>query len=102
MLCKNLPHPECKDDEYYIGNFILRDYEQITLKSKRLGEVSLSSEGVPMKEEADGVFKSYPVFVSKDEVESTRYSDDYWGRVFFEDNTIYSLPPSLIFNKGKF
>jgi len=66
MLC--VRHPECGEDESYIGNFPVYDIPTIFWGTKRAGVVARNLAGMPL---ADPELR--PVFVKTEEVKN--YTD---------------------------
>lgn len=92
-------HPELREGEYYWGNFTKEDYESVSWKTKRMGEVAYDIWGkvIPYNNEDRGRFKKYyPVFISLSERqeyldrEEETEQDDWSVRLRKEIfNTIY-------------
>ncbi len=61
----NEQHPERKDDEIFLTNASLKDFNSLDLyETKRTGTVAYDIDGKPLGDRWPG---SFPVFVKKDE-----------------------------------
>jgi hypothetical protein len=59
-------HPECREDEVFIGNFNEMGYLDISWQTKRQGIAAYGFDGKPMGPGWAGTL--FPVFVEKDEI----------------------------------
>lgn len=58
-------HPECKEDEIYLGNFAPQEAANIGLRTKRRGVKSFCLDGSPYPMQAE--HQVFPYFASKAE-----------------------------------
>jgi hypothetical protein len=63
MLVKEFRHPECLENETWIGNTTKDGFETINYVSKRLGLVAYRSDGTPIPAEQE----LFPLFVARQE-----------------------------------
>ena len=77
-------HPECGDEELYLGNFNVEDAKTIGWKSKRAGIQAYRSDGTPYPFQKEHGVKPY--FANKKEVEDgIRKNPLYKGDFKFTD-----------------